>query len=158
VRTIHPVDRRTSVPEVAAHLRLVLTRTARRLRAEAGVGLGPSLGAALATVERFGPLSPSELAEREGIRRPSATRLVAKLEEVGYVAREPDPDDGRSFRVSLTVDGAEHIRDVRSRKDAFLARRLQQLSPEDRATLDRAADLLEQLLEDQADDDRDPRA
>lgn len=158
MRTIPSADSRASVPEVAAHLRLVVTRMARRLRTEAGTGLGPSLGAALATVERFGPLSPSELADREGIRRPSATRLVAKLEEGGYVTREPDPDDGRSFRVSLSVVGAEHIRDVRSRKDAFLTRRLQELSAEDRATLDRASDLLERLLEDHPGDRRDPRA
>jgi len=150
--TTTDADARTSVPEVAAHLRLVVTRTARRLRTEASAGLGPSLGAALATVERWGPLSPSELADREGIRRPSATRLVAKLEEEGLVAREPDPEDGRSFRVSLTDAGVEHIRDVRSRKDAFLAQRLQALSPEDRATLDRASDLLERLLEDPTDD------
>ncbi|CAB4909004.1 unannotated protein [freshwater metagenome] len=143
---------RSSVPEVAAHLRLVITRTARRLRTEASAGLGPSLGAALATVERWGPLSPSELADREGIRRPSATRIVARLEEEGLVAREPDPDDGRSFRVTLTPEGADHIRDVRSRKDAFLARRLERLTPEDRATLDRASDLLERLLEDPVDD------
>jgi DNA-binding MarR family transcriptional regulator len=139
-------ETRTSVPEIAAHLRLVITRTARRLRTEASAGLGPSLGAALATVERFGPLTPSELAEREGIRRPSATRLVARLEEEGLLAREPDPADGRSFRVSLTARGAEHIADVRSRKDAFLAQRLEALGLEDRATLDRAADLLEALL------------
>jgi DNA-binding MarR family transcriptional regulator len=147
VRTTPARDEiRTSVPEIAAHLRLVITRTARRLRTEASAGLGPSLGAALATVERFGPLTPSELAEREGIRRPSATRLVARLEEEGLLAREPDPADGRSFRVSLTARGAEHIADVRSRKDAFLAQRLEALGPEDRATLDRAADLLEALL------------
>ena len=139
---------RDSVPEVAAHLRLVVTRTARRLRTEASGGLGPSLGAALATVERWGPLTPSELAEREGIRRPSATRIVARLEEEGFVARERDPDDGRSFRVALTAAGAEHIRDVRSRKDAFLARRLEALPPEDRATLDRASDLLGRLIDD----------
>lgn len=139
------------MPEIAAHLRLVLTRAARRLRAESSSGLGPSLGAALATVERFGPLSPSELADREGIRRPSATRLVAKLEEGGYVAREADPDDGRSFRVSLTDAGAAHIADVRSRKDAFLTRRLEALPPEDRATLDRASELLEQVLEEPED-------
>ena len=136
------------MPEVAAHLRLSITRAARRLRTEASGGLGPSLGAALATVERWGPLTPSELADREGIRRPSATRLVARLEEEGLVAREPDPTDGRSFRVSLTPEGAAHIQEVRSRKDAFLARRLEALSPEDRATLDRASDLLERLLED----------
>jgi DNA-binding MarR family transcriptional regulator len=144
-------DVRASVPEVAAHLRLSITRAARRLRTEASGGLGPSLGAALATVERWGPLTPSELADREGIRRPSATRLVARLEEEGLVAREPDPTDGRSFRVSLTPVGAAHIREVRYRKDAFLARRLEALAPEDRATLDRASDLLERLLEDPED-------
>lgn len=144
------------MPEVAAHLRLVITRTARRLRTEASAGLGPSSGAALATVERHGPLSPSELADREGIRRPSATRLVAKLEEEGLVAREADPSDGRSFRVRLTPEGVAHLADVRSRKDAFLARRLEALSPEDRATLDRAADLLEALLEERPDDRRPP--
>ncbi|MDO9409744.1 MarR family transcriptional regulator [Patulibacter sp.] len=151
--TVTDAPDRSSVPEVAAHLRLVITRTARRLRTEASAGLGPSLGAALATVERWGPLSPSELADREGIRRPSATRIVARLEEEGLVGREPDPDDGRSFRVSLTAQGVEHIRDVRSRKDAFLARRLERLSAEDRATLDRASDLLERLLEDAGDDE-----
>lgn len=136
------------MPEIAAHLRLVVTRTARRLRTEASGGLGPSLGAALATIERWGPVTPSELAEREGIRRPSATRIVARLEEEGLVARAADPEDGRSFRVALTPAGVEHIRDVRSRKDAFLARRLEALSAEDRATLDRASDLLERLLDD----------
>ncbi len=149
MRTTTPdATARASVPEVAAHLRLSITRAARRLRTEASGGLGPSLGAALATVERWGPLTPSELADREGIRRPSATRLVARLEEEGLVAREPDPTDGRSFRVSLTPDGRAHIQEVRSRKDAFLARRLEALAPEDRATLDRASDLLERLLED----------
>jgi DNA-binding MarR family transcriptional regulator len=144
-----PADR-TTVPEIASHLRLVLTRTARRLRTETSAGLGPSLGAALATIERFGPLSPSELADREGIRRPSATRVVARLEEEGLIERRPDPADGRSFRVALTADGVAYVAEVRSRKDAFLAQRLEALSAEDRATLDRAADLLERLLEDPA--------
>lgn len=139
---------REGTTEIAAHLRLVITRTARRLRTEASAGLGPSLGAALATVERFGPLTPSEVADREGIQRPSATRLVARLEEEGLVVRERDPHDGRSFRVAVTDAGAGHLREVRSRKDAFLAERIDGLDPEERAVLDRAADLLERLLED----------
>lgn len=123
---------------------------ARRLRTEAGAGLGPSLGAALATVGQHGPLTPSEIADREGIRRPSATRIVARLEEEGFVSRTPDPDDGRSFRVEITEAGVAHILEVRSRKDAFLAQRIAALPPEDREVLDRAADLLERLLEDPA--------
>ena len=139
---------REGTPEIAVHLRLVITRTARRLRTEASAGLGPSLGAALATIERFGPLTPSEVADREGIQRPSATRLVARLEEEGLVVRQRDPHDGRSFRVAATEAGAAHLAEVRSRKDAFLAERIAVLDPEERAVLDRAADLLERLLED----------
>ena len=71
---------------------LSITRTARRLRQEAGTGLGPSQVSALATIERHGPLTPSELAEIERIQRPTATRIVARLEEAELVERVVDPD------------------------------------------------------------------
>ena len=45
----------TTNAELAARLRLSVTRTARRLRQEAGTDLSPSLQAALATIERHGP-------------------------------------------------------------------------------------------------------
>ena len=64
---------------------MVIVRTARRLRQEAGGELSPTLTAALATIERNGPLTPSELAARERIQRPTATRVVARLEEAGLV-------------------------------------------------------------------------
>src|ERR671924_1946745 len=88
--------------ELAARLRLVITRTARRLRQEAGTELSPSQTAALATIERHGPLTPSELAELERVQRPTATRIVARLESEGLVERAADPGDGRSFIVSAT--------------------------------------------------------
>jgi hypothetical protein len=72
VQTTSPAPPRTDTASIAAHLRLVVVRAARRLRTEASSGLGPSLGAALATIDRFGPLTPSDVAEREAIRRPSA--------------------------------------------------------------------------------------
>ena len=81
--------------ELAAQLRLVITRTARRLRQEAGTNLGPSQTAALATIERHGPLTPSELADIERVQRPTATRIVARLEEEGLVDRVADPVDRR---------------------------------------------------------------
>src|SRR5919107_480034 len=105
--------------------------------------------AALATVDRHGPLTPSELAARERIQRPTATRLIAKLEADGLVGRTADPVDGRSFLIALTPEGAALLRELRTRKDAFLAERLRRLSGEDRATLRRAAVLLEDLLEDE---------
>ncbi len=134
--------------ELAAHLRLSVTRTARRLRQEAGTGLTPSLASALATVERHGPLAPSALAAAERIQRPTATRIVGRLEADGLLARGPDPDDGRGCLVRITPRGRALLRALRSRKTAFLARRLETLGPEDRATLDRAAGLLDRLLQD----------
>jgi DNA-binding MarR family transcriptional regulator len=136
-----------STPHVAAQLRLAITRTARRLRQEAGVGLSPSQGAALASIERHGPLTPSEVASIERIQRPTATRLLAKLEAAGLVARQADPVDRRSSLVSVTARGSALLAESRAQKDAFLAQRLRALDPEDRATLARAAELLDGLLE-----------
>jgi DNA-binding MarR family transcriptional regulator len=141
VRTTSPV------PDLAGRLRLTIVRTARRLRQEAGTGLSPSLTAALATIERHGPLSPSELAELERIKRPTATRIVRHLEEGGLVERVKDPADGRASILSVTAAGRTHLRRLRARKTAYLASRLGKLDAEDRRTLERAAELLEGMLE-----------
>src|SRR5918911_3206824 len=136
--------------DLATRLRTAIVRTNRRLRQEGGGRLSPSLGAALGTIARHGPLTPSELAERERVQRPTATRLLAKLEAPGYVTRTPDPEDGRSSLVALTPAGRALLEETRSRKDAYLARRLRTLSGEDRATLRRAADILERMLDEDA--------
>ena len=120
---------------------------ARRMRQEAGTDLGPSQVAALATIERHGPLSPSELAELERIKRPTATRILRHLEEAGLVERVKDPDDGRGSILSITPAGRTHLRRLRARKTAYLATRLDKLDAEDRRTLERAAELLEGMLE-----------
>jgi DNA-binding MarR family transcriptional regulator len=132
---------------LAARLRLVITRTARRLRQEAGTDLGPSQTAALATIDRHGPLTPSELARLERVQRPTATRIVARLEEAGLVERVADPSDGRSFTVSATANGSALMNKLRTRKNAYLARRIRALDDDDLATLERAAAILEDLLE-----------
>jgi DNA-binding MarR family transcriptional regulator len=139
----------STVSGLAAHLRVAIARSNRRLRQEAGTGLSPSLHAALATVEARGPLTPSELAQRERVQRPTATKLIAKLETAGLVTRTADPTDGRSFLIAISPAGAQLLREARSRKDAFLARRVATLPAEDRATLERAAALLERLLEEE---------
>ena len=137
----------TSPPDLATRLRLAVTRTARRLRQEGTIGFTASQGAMLATIERHGPLTPSELAQRERVQRPTVTRMLARLEEDGIVQRAANPADGRSFLVSLTPDGRELLAEVRTRKDAYLAQRLSELDDEERAALARAADLLEHLFE-----------
>jgi len=132
--------------ELATRLRDAIARTGRRLRQEARTGLSPSLLMALASIEREGPLTPSELAARERIQRPTATRILARLEEAGLVSRAPDPADRRSSLVSATADGRALLEESRTRKDAFLSARLEQLPAEDHATLARAAALLERML------------
>jgi DNA-binding MarR family transcriptional regulator len=139
--------RTSTQADLAVRLRLVIARTARRLRQEAGEELSPSQAAALAMIDRHGPLTPSELAVRERIQRPTATRVIARLEEAGLVDRTADPDDRRSCVVGLTPGGRELLARVRTRKDAYLSRRLRDLDADERATLDRAAAILERVLE-----------
>jgi DNA-binding MarR family transcriptional regulator len=138
--------RTTSVPDLAGHLRLTIVRTARRLRQEAGGELSPSLTAALSTVERHGPMTPSEVAARERIQRPTVTRVLARLEEQGLIERMADPRDGRSSLVTVTKPGRELLAELRTRKTAFLAHRIERLTPEERDTLERATDILERML------------
>ena len=135
--------------ELAARLRMAIVRTARRLRQEAGNDLSPSQVAALATLERHGPLSPSELANREQVKRPTATRVIGNLVEAGLAERtaDPDPGDKRRALVSTTAEGRALLRKMRARKTAYLASRLHQLDAADTAALERAADVLERLLE-----------
>ena len=137
--------------DLAVRLRLAITRTSRRLRQEASQGLSPSLTSALASVDTHGPLTPSELAKRERVQRPTATRLVARLEELGVLQRAADPQDRRSSLLSVTPEGHALMEELRSRKTAYLAHRLEGLDAEEQATLDRAAAILERLLEE---DDR----
>jgi DNA-binding MarR family transcriptional regulator len=135
-----------STTDLAHRLRPVLTRLARRMRQEAGGELSPTQSAALGTIDCHGPLTPSELAVRERIQRPTATRVLARLEEGGLIARTADPADRRSTLITSTPAGHELLDAIRDRKDAYLATRLERLAPEDLAALDRAAGILERVL------------
>lgn len=141
----------TTLTESAARLRMAIVRTARRLRQEAadagGTELTPTAASALATVDRHGPLTPSELADIERVKRPTATRTLGVLLEAGLVDRTPDPADGRSSLVSVNAAGRERLRRLRGRKNAYLARRMRDLPAADLETLERAAEILEGILE-----------
>ena len=130
---------------------MAIVRSSRRLRQEAAgevSGLTPTSTAALATIERHGPLTPSELAELEQVKRPTVTRTLGCLEREGLVERAPDPTDGRSALVSINATGRERLRRLRGRKNAYLARRMRDLPESDVVTLERAAEILEGILED----------
>ncbi len=131
---------------------MAIVRMARRLRQQSGSegGTSPTLTAALATVEREGPLTPSALADLEGIQRPTATRVLARLETAELVTRTADPGDRRVAHVAITPAGRALLKRIRTRKNEYLARRLRELTPQERTTLADAATLLERLLEEPA--------
>ena len=133
--------------ELAARLRLSVTRLARRLRQKSDVEATASQISALATIERLGPLTIGELSAAERVQPPSMTRIVAGLEELDLIQRETDERDRRVARVRVTSLGQRLLERSRSKKDAYLAARLGSLSDEERATLAHAADILERLLE-----------
>jgi DNA-binding MarR family transcriptional regulator len=133
--------------EIAARLRLSATRLARRLRKEAGSGLSPSQGSALAAVHHHGPLTLGALAEHERVAPPTITKVVAFLEHEGLVARRADPDDGRVSRVSTTKAGEALVAESRRRKTAWLATQVGQLAPEEQVRLTDALDVLDHLCE-----------
>ncbi len=133
------------VTELASHLRLAVTRLARRLRQRADAGTTPSQLVALASIERAGRITVGDLSQVEGVQPPTMTKIVAALVEAGLVVREPDPTDRRVAWLRITPAGARLLRRSRSRKDQYLARRLRELGPEELTTLERAAAILDGL-------------
>lgn len=147
-------ERDRELADLASRLRMAIARTARRMRQEAGAELSPTLIAALATIDAHGPITPSELAEIERVQRPTATRIAAALQNDGLIERAADPSDGRASLLSTSAGGRDLLRRVRRRKNAYLSRRLHELGGDEVAALERAAEVLEHLLEE---DSRAPR-
>jgi DNA-binding MarR family transcriptional regulator len=134
-------------PVLPSRLRLVVTRLARRLRQQGETSASPTQLAALATIERDGPLTLGELAAVERVRPPTITAAVGRLEEQGLVHRRADKRDRRVARVEITPHGRRLLEQSRSRKTAYLERRLAALDPDERATLERAATVLERIVD-----------
>jgi DNA-binding MarR family transcriptional regulator len=135
---------------LASALRISVSRLARRLRAERlAKGLEPGLSdtqlAALAALERHGAMTPGELAEHEKVQPPSMTRVIAALEESGLVIRGPHATDRRQVVLTVTQAGREVVQKSRRLREAWLAQRLRELTPAERAALRAAAPILEKL-------------
>jgi DNA-binding MarR family transcriptional regulator len=131
----------------AARLRLVIGRLARMLRRHQLAGLTPTQVAALATVERSGPLRLSDLAAAEGIAPSTLTRLVAALDERGYVQRCAVAGDARASKLTITPAGREVLNRIRQDSTTALAGGLALLAPDQLAALAAALPVLEQLAD-----------
>jgi DNA-binding MarR family transcriptional regulator len=132
----------------AARLRLLFGRFARLLRQQGQSVISPSMESTLFTIERLGSPTLGELAVSEHVTPPSMTKIVTTLEQVGAVEREADPNDGRVTRVHVLPQGQRILRANNELRNAFMARRLEQLSAEDHAAIAYVADLLDGVLED----------
>ena len=130
---------------LAEDLRISIARLSRRLRAQGGSSLSATQHAALAAVDRRRSMTPGELAEHEKVQPPSMTRVIAVLEEQRLMVRSPHPTDGRQVVLQITDKGKSLLKEERRRKEAWLARRLQELTNEERAILRQAAPILEKL-------------
>ncbi|MEC5190701.1 MULTISPECIES: MarR family winged helix-turn-helix transcriptional regulator [unclassified Arthrobacter] len=76
-----------------------------------------------------------EIARNLGVRVPSATEQIIKLERAGLARREPDPDDSRAVRVTLTGSGRAAVESANESRNAVMAGILSSLSAADRAAL-----------------------
>ena len=134
---------------LATALRISVSRLARRLRverqAEGLASLSDTQLAALAVLESHAAMTPGELADHEKVQPPSMTRVIAVLEERNLVMRAPHPTDRRQVVLTVTEEGRVLVMQARRRRDAWLAKRLKELSPEERAVLRASAPVLEKL-------------
>jgi DNA-binding MarR family transcriptional regulator len=131
---------------LAGSLRDAIGRLGRRMRHHANhpeLSLGQL--AALRSLDRHGPMSPTELALHEKVQPPSMTKIVGRLEELGYVSRAPHSADRRQVVVTISATGSALLDDDRRRRDAWMAQRLRTLEPEEVAALRAALPVLEKL-------------
>jgi DNA-binding MarR family transcriptional regulator len=139
-----PADHPTE--ELASRLRLCVNRLHRLLRQESLDGLSPAQASTLGAVKRLGSPTLGELAAVEQVQPPSMTRIVATLTDAGMVTRVTDLADRRSARVRITPAGERSLERIRTLKNAFLARRLSELGPDEQVAASDLVELLEHLV------------
>jgi DNA-binding MarR family transcriptional regulator len=73
---------------------------------------------------------PSELAARRRVSKQALNHLLGQLEQRGYLRRDPDPEDGRSKRISLTPRGAKAVAIIRQAVTEMEDQWAERLGPE----------------------------
>lgn len=143
-----PVKTRSASAELASLLRpslLRLTRLIRNQRVDVSVTLTQL--SAMATLKKRGPLSAGELAAFEKVQPPSMTKVLANLEERGFVSRAVHPTDKRQAILSVTDAGLELLASESRSRDLWLSQRVADLTPDERAQLRAIVPILDKLAE-----------
>ncbi|MUL78468.1 MarR family winged helix-turn-helix transcriptional regulator [Mycolicibacterium sp. CBMA 226] len=133
----------------ATNLRVLFSRLRTRLReVDSADELTPSQTSVLIRLYKNGPASTSELAGAERVRSQSMTATLAALDRLGYLARTPDPEDGRRQVITLTESGRRRAAAGRQARQEWLATTLQERYTEaERAVINEALVLLERITE-----------
>jgi DNA-binding MarR family transcriptional regulator len=133
--------------DLANRLHSVAIHLLRRVRKEdAATALSPARLSALSVIGFAGPRTMGELAAAELVSVPTMSRIVAALEQDGFVRRESDARDARLARLHVTDTGARILREGRARRTAQLDALLRQLTPAEREAVEQATAALERLL------------
>jgi DNA-binding MarR family transcriptional regulator len=133
---------------VANQLRPVLLRLHRYLRGEAHeLGVTSTQASLLGALQRMPGIGLGELAAQEHMSAPTLVSHVDKLEAAGFVERLRDnSNDRRRVGLSITPTGNQVLQTLRERRTAWLAARLETLSPEALAAVANAIEPLQQLV------------
>jgi DNA-binding MarR family transcriptional regulator len=86
-----------------------------------------------------------EIARNLGVRVPSATEQIIKLERAGLARREPDPADSRAVRVILTPEGRAAVDSANKRRNQVMAGILSTLTDRDRKALAEALPVIDKI-------------
>ena len=117
----------------------------RELARHALAELGTQGFVALGVIHVHGPVRISDVAQRLNVALSVASRQVTALERAGYVERDPDPEDGRAYRVSATDAGRAVLEESHRRMVHAFGRALEGWSAKEIAAL---SESLERLRED----------
>jgi DNA-binding MarR family transcriptional regulator len=135
----NPLNTADRLHSASIHL---LRRVARH---DAVSGLTAARLSALSVIVYGGPVTIGELARAERVTMPTVSRLIQGMERDGLVTRAVDTGDRSVVRLRATERGETILREARSRRVESLARQMGALPAEDLRTLERAADILDQL-------------
>jgi DNA-binding MarR family transcriptional regulator len=134
---------------VANRLRPVLLQLNRQLRRElAPLGITGGQAALLHVIRTNPGIGVRELSRREGVSTAAMSTALTRLESAGMIRRNRAETDRRRVGLELTDEGLRVLRSARSRRTAWLAKRLGRLLPEERAAIDDIIDPLMRLLDD----------
>ena len=141
-----PPESASTETSLASDVRMATFRLARRLRSERAVdSMSDGQFAVLAALKVHGPHTLGELADRERVSAPSMNRTVNALEESGYLSRTADADDRRKVNIQLTDAGLAVVEETVRRRDSWLEHALEELTPDERDILERAAAIMREV-------------